>query len=747
MIRFNIKLALRNLLKNKVYSALIIGGFSIGFAACILIGLFYYAEHRVNKDFALHEQIYRLYDTSKQTFNLDYELYPVLAENYPEVEYACPMGYLTGLEFSVKDEQLRTDTRVTNLLSTNNNFFSVFTPEIVASTSTTPFAGNESAVITESLAQRLYGDKNPLGQTLNIHNLFDATITAVIKDLPKNSTFNPEILLNNDNEKYRLFRSCNNGVCRNLTNHFLLLATDVEPGDFAAKLNETIDSYKLDLEEPALQNIAGIYLSSLPMEDMHAKGNNKMLLIFLLIAILILVLSSINYLNYIISVQYSKLKETGISKTVGAGWPQLVLYSVTEVTLGILLSVIISIFITLLLLPSSEILFSRELQLSGVNVVQLLPAFLGTILLVILVNSVAPVVLLSRFNITDFLSGFGNRRGKQTGKQIMLTFQLTVSIVLIAVVLVIFKQLGFAKNYNLGFNKEMLVRIDLPFNNPNLESLKQETDKLAFVKNSSLSFGCPGMINNTMGSNTGENSFNLDCIFIGDDYLNTMGIELLDGRQLLNGDHGTACVINEEACKQYGWDNLEGKKFNNGTEGGYNVVGVVKNFHVKSLHQKVAPTALIYDTKKGEYNVLSVRLEPGIIHQQINQIREIWKEVIPGESMHFTFYDEQFQAMYAKEEKLAKSITFFSFIAIVLTCMGILGQIFMMSLNRTKEIGIRKVNGARVSEILTMLNKDFVKWVVIAFGFATPVAYFAMNKWLENFAYKTNLSWWIFALA
>lgn len=177
------------------------------------------------------------------------------------------------------------------------------------------------------------------------------------------------------------------------------------------------------------------------------------------------------------------------------------------------------------------------------------------------------------------------------------------------------------------------------------------------------------------------------------------------------------------------------------------MVGLAKNFHVKSLHQTIEPAVLLYDTQKGQYNVLSARLAAGNISQQIKQIREVWDKLIPDETMNLTFYNDQFQAMYVKEEKLAKSIAFFSFIAIVLTCMGILGQIFLISLTRTKEIGIRKVNGARISEILTMLNKDFIRWVAIAFVIATPIAWFAMNKWLESFAYKTNLSWWIFALA
>jgi putative ABC transport system permease protein len=743
MISFNTKLALRNLIKNKVYSFLIIGGFSIGFAACILIGLYYFSEHSVNRNFSHYNQIYRLYDETNESYQIDYELYSKLQNDYPEIRQACPMGYLSGMEFTVKDEQSNSNIRISELISTNNSIFTLFEPEVTKMLGATPFEGRESAIISESVARRLFGNENALGRKIIIHQMFSATVTAVIKEIPENSSFKAEILMNSDNERFRIFQSTKNGRRIYVTNHFLLVRNDAD----IKKLTATINTAISDGETFALQNLADIYLSPATANDMHARGNRKMLTIFLFIALLIVVLSSINYFNYIITIQYSKLKITGIKKTIGASTRYLFSAIITEVTVGVLLSLMISLLIVFLLLPYSEVLFGKELLPLQAGVVKLIPVLLAIIIVVILVNSIAPVYLLSRFNVTEFLSGLQKKGGKQLGKQAMLTFQITVSVALIAVVLIIFKQLEFVKNHDLGFNKELLVRIDLPFNHPNLATLKKETEKFPFVKNSTLSFGCPGMINNRMGSNTGEKSFMLDCIYIDENFLQTMDIELLEGSQLMKGDFGKVCFINEEAFEKFGWDNLENRKYNSGREGGYEVVGVVKDFHVKSLHQKISPTALLYDLQNGEYNVLSVRLAPGKTGQYIEQIREVWGKVIPDETMNFTFYDDQFQMMYEKEERLAKSITFFSIVAIVLTCMGILGQIYLVSLSRIKEIGIRKVNGARTFEILTMLNKDFVKWVGFAFVIATPIAYFAMHKWLENFAYKTSLSWWIFALA
>ena len=746
MIQFKIKLAIRNLLKNKLYSSLIIGGFAIGFTACILIALFYSVEHNVNKHFADYKNIYRLYDAKKSESGLDYKINAALTENYPDIEETCPLGY-AYFPITLKDPETKNYSRVQYVISTNDSFFDVFSIPIFSSLDNKPFSQQNSAVITESLAKKLFGDKNPLGRVVE-QEWFTATITAVMKDLPGNSSFKAELLLNSENKDFQMSQACNDGVCIYPVEHFLMLRNSVTPEQFAETLNATIGQYNTTVDSLALQNLSDIYLSTMNLgwTDDHTKGNSKLLLVFLAIAILIILLSSINYLNYTVSMQYAKMKEIGINKTNGAGRMHLLVDSLIEVTLGIFIALIISLILVSLLLPTVGILFGRDISFSDVNFHRLLPVFAATIVGIILLNSLAPIYILSRFNITDFLAGGRKRTGKQLGRQAMLTFQLTVSIALIAVVMLIFKQLQYVKHYDLGFNEDHLLRIELPFLFENQKALKDEVAKLPFVTGSTLSNGYPGHINMSMGSGVEGDEFMVNCIYVSDDFLETFGLRLLDGRTFLSGDKDQACLMNEAAVKRYGWENLDGKKYKNGREGGYSVIGEVNNFNVESLHSALTPVALLYEPDR-EFNTLSLRLMPGSIEQQISEIRNVWKSMLPDDPMEFTFYDDQFQAMYVKEDKLAKSITFFSIIAIVLTSMGILAQIFLISLNRTKEIGVRKVNGAKVSEILVMLNKDFVIWVVAAFIIATPIAYFAMNKWLENFAYKTTLSWWIFALA
>ena len=235
------------------------------------------------------------------------------------------------------------------------------------------------------------------------------------------------------------------------------------------------------------------------------------------------------------------------------------------------------------------------------------------------------------------------------------------------------------------------------------------------------------MINHKMDNDFEGKSITFNCIYVGDSYLNTMGMELLQGRDFLDGDINRSCLINEEAYKQYGWESLEGKRYNNGQDGGFVMIGKIKNFKFESYHSAVEPLVLLY-TGAESGNVLSVRLSPGNTGQQIDQISKVWKSISPYEPFSFIFYDDFFQSFYEKEEKMASSITFFALIAITLTCMGILGQIFMICLGRVKEIGIRKINGATISEILIMLNREFIFWFFIAFIIASPVAWYIGNR-------------------
>jgi putative ABC transport system permease protein len=745
----DIKLTFRNLKRNKLYSALSISGFAFGFAVCIIIALYTYNEFTIDHCYPNYDRISRVIDAKSNKCDLDYNMNAILREKYPEVEQACPVILLGGMDLTVKTD--KHFARFKGMISTTNDFYKMFSIRVVKHSGNLPFEGKESAVITESLAKSLFPDDDPLGKSILIFGLLKATVTAIIEDFPKTSSIQASLLLNSGNENFRFSQSCNEGKCINLYNHFLLLKRGTNLEAFTAKLNKTIGSYHPDIEKIYLQKLKNIYLTSGIAGNQNNSGNRTLIIIFISIGIVILVLSIVNYLNFYISLQYTKLKEIGIKKIHGASFRQLMSFSLFEVSVSIFLSVILSLFFVSFLLPIANPLLDRQLDIEIISNPVLLMIFTCTIIVVIAINSFAPFYIHSNFNIHSFLSGSKSGRGKQPFRNMLTVFQFIISIVLLASVITLYKQISFAKNAKLGFNKELLIRLNLPYSFHNQEALKQNLNQLTFCEHASLSQGVPGYVDVMMGSSTGEKSFVLQVFFVDIDFLKTMGIRLKDGRPFLPSDMGKACIINETAFEQYGWDNIENRKFNNGQEGGYQVIGVTENFHVESLRSKIQPLCLIFADKDiaknlNLYNV-SIRLTSGDIGNKMREIEKQLKSFIPDEPMDYSFYDDNFNAMYKQDERLGQAIGMFALIAFILTCMGVFGQIFQVCVNRTKEIGIRKINGASVSEVMVMLSKDFVKLIALSFVIATPIVWFSMHKWLQGFAYKTELSWWIFALA
>ncbi|HEY4787898.1 MAG TPA: ABC transporter permease, partial [Bacteroidales bacterium] len=404
MIQFNLKLAIRNLAKNKIYSFLIIGSFAIGFAACILIGLFYYTETTVNKDFVNHKQIYRLYDVKKNMCNLNWDMFPILKQDYAVVKDACPLDYATGKKFIIKNEADHTYAEIKHLLTTTNNFFSMFSVDLAETSGSKPFEGKESMLLSKAVARKLFGSQNPLGRQVNLENNWVGTVTGIFNELPQNSSFQADIIMNGENEKFRLNRTISNGKRYNPTNHFVVLKEGTNPETFANEINKSTTIKSLDINTLSLQALDDIYLSKLTVKSRHAKGNPSLLKIFLAIAVLILLLSSINYLSYSISMKYAKLKEIGINKTNGANWRNLISYTLVEVSLGIIVSLLLAATITFWALPYTDKLFGKVLQVDWQACISVFPIFFTIIVVVILINSLAPIYILSKFRITEFLS-------------------------------------------------------------------------------------------------------------------------------------------------------------------------------------------------------------------------------------------------------------------------------------------------------------------------------------------------------
>jgi putative ABC transport system permease protein len=740
MLFHNLKLILRGLKNNRVYSLLNICGFAIGFAVVLIISLFIFNETTVDHNFEDYDRIYRLIASDNRDCNLNYKVAQQIAETYPEVESVTPVQYLTGYDFNVGSEG--NFAKLKDGIATDNRFFETFNLRLIEGFSSEPFPEASSAVISKRLSTILFGDSSPLGKTIDVGGFISARITGVIEDFPENTSFYSDLFINIEDEKNRIMKAGDNDIIWYPANIYVKLK-EGSPSQFRNKIAGMKDFSPRSEGQLALQPLKKIYSEKGIENNMNRQVNTSMLVLFTAIAVLILLLSVSNHVNFSLSLQFSRLRETGIKKIHGAGFRQLSLFHITENTVTTLLGFIISLFLILQALPYASDLFEKDLEFHNLL---LYPANVVTtliIIMVILITSVAPMYMAAKFVIIKFLhADIVKTRGAGINN-VLSVFQGTIAIILMVCVMTIYKQIHFAKKSDLGFNKEQLLRIILPGNFEKGDLVKQELGKFPFIQSASLSMGVPGLINSRSGSGENDNKFWLNCLEVDEDFISTFGLKLLDGRNFHKGEEEKVCILNQTALKKFGWTDIEEKQYKE--QGGLQVIGIVNDFSVSSVHLEREPAALIF--KNRYMNALNLRLEPGDIQQQLAQLKKAWDTVIPDYTFDYTFYDQFFNSLYQKEEKLGFAVAIFSLLALLITLMGITGLTFQNCISRSKEIGIRKINGARISEVMAIVNRDFIKRIAVSAVVATFISWYAMHRWLQTFAYRTELSWWIFVLA
>ncbi|MCE1197823.1 MAG: ABC transporter permease [Marinilabiliales bacterium] len=740
----NIKLALRNLKRHRLYSILSITGFSVGFAVCLFVTLFLYNELTMDTCYPNYKNTALIYESQGKFSNLDIKLHQDLKEKYPEILATCPMELINFMEIAAKSDLHY--QRFTGLLCTTNDFFTVFPLKVLVSSGKQPFDGQASVLLTKSFAKQLFPNEDPMGKSITVLDFLKGRVTGIVEDFPKNSSIQAKVMINAENPGFLLSQNCNNGRCWNPLNHFVVLRPGTNRTALAGRMSVDFSKSHEEIKTIALQPLQDVYMSPIDGTG-NASGNRSLNLILLSVGLVVLVLSTINFLNFYVSMQFTKLREIGIKMINGASYSHLLRFSLSEVSVSILFSVVFALALFALFLPWGNNLFERNLEVGLLLNPGLLLILLLLVTFIILLNSLAPLSILNKLNTSSFLSKMQVKGDRRSSRRWLTLMQLTASMVLMAVVFALFQQISYAKNAELGFQKEHLLRLKLPIGFKSQDAMKQKLAGLTCCQNITLSRGVPGSINLQMGEGVNGKTILLKSLYVDEDFFKTTGIQLVAGREFLPGDMGNACLLNEEAVRQYGWDTYEGKRFNNGRNGGYLVVGVVKDFHIESMHEKIKPVCMMAAEpgNHGELGNITIRLASGNLGSQMEQLRDVWKQFISDEPMNFSFYDDQFDAMYRKDDQLGKAIGVISLIALILTFMGILGQVFQISLNRTKEIGVRKVNGATVSDILAYMNKEFILWVFVALVIAIPFAWYLIHRWMENFAYKTEIGWPIYA--
>ena len=745
MILHYLKTAFRSLQRNKLYSVLIIGGFAVGFAVCIIIGLYAYSEFSVDTGIKDHERIYRLVDVDSKFFDekttaFDYNLGNILKNNYSEIERVAPYKIYSSYNSLLLTENK--SFKYDYSMNTTDEMFDLLSLKVVERSKNNNLLDNNSVVLTQSMANKMFEGENAIGKRIVLDDMqrTELFVSAIVEDLPQNTSFPNISFFLNIERNLQWSQMERNGYSVRPVNYYVKLIDNINPVDFTNKLNSSLKNYQKIHDQVELQPISYIYLHSDDIQDAASytkKGNTKLILLLASIAILILVLSIINYIYYSIAQHQSQIKCIGIRKTYGAAFSNIFKYFLSESFIGVFIAIAISLILLSYFLP-----FANQLLESTISIGLLFQPtpflfFILTISSIILINTIIPQWGLIKFNLLKYLKGGYVKRGGSFATNVLSVSQFTVAVGLLICLFFINKQLHFSKHADLGFQKENIIYLKLNSNLKLANALKSEIEKLPFVQSSSISQGIPGIINVQT-----EDGY---LIYADNDFIKTYDIEMLENWAIGEGKTDKICIVNETGMRKNQWKERENPKIWDY----YTIVGVMKDFKFMSFREAITPVVVAIDHRYiNNFPNYSIRLSKGNISSQLSELKKVWKSVMPEEyPMEFEFIDDRLNVMYAKDEQLGKAISAFSIIAFILVMLGILGQVFQICINKSQEIGIRKVNGAKLLDIFKIINYRFVVWVLTAFLIASPIAYKLMQKWLENFAYKTTLDWWVFALA
>ncbi|WP_346857297.1 FtsX-like permease family protein [uncultured Draconibacterium sp.] len=743
----NIKLIFRSLVKDKTTFVINIVGFAFSLSICAIIAVYVLHESSYDKFHENYDKIYRVVNTDNNQAQVDYTIKDEILKEIPEVGKYCHVLLREG-NSPIRFNQQIIDVQYN--ASVDNNFFEVFSFPLLFGNPKEPFDDKKNSLaISESISQKLFGIQNPIGEKVVLYNKDEYTVSAVFQDFPERSSIKADFIRNESYEVNTHSEShCENGKCEYKRNIFLTLDNKTDIDVVTEKVNAQLAKEDKFLKEVKLQPFKDIYLHNNTVNNDLKQGNLRLVKLLSAIALITLLLASINYINLSIAQHKKRIKEVGLRKTIGASQPMLIRSFLVESVVVTFISIIFACIITYFGLP-----FFRSTFNLHINLFELLKpiyfVYAGLFILVLgLINGFFPALIITSYNPPDLFQ----KRLLKVGdnfmlKNVLTTFQFAVSVVLIICVITIFKQLSFVKHADLGFKESYLLKLTT-YRATNFDVLKKELLQSPYVLSAGYSSGIPGEINWGRSAGFDAKDYNRGVSVIGadEDVIKTFGFEILEGRDFFSSENEKACLVNETAMKKFGWGTWQDKRFARGEKyNGLQVVGVIKDFHFGAMYDEIEPLVISYQDFQKSF--LTVRLSGTNVAEAMDFIKNTWNEVEPNVPINYAFYDTWFDSMYKKEEQLAKMVSTFAILAIVISCLGIFGQAILNTSNRIKEIGIRKVNGAGSQEIVSLINREFLRWVLLSLFIAIPVGVIFTTRWLENFAYKTTLSWWIFALA
>jgi predicted permease len=754
MLKNYLKIALRNIKRHKGYSLINITGLALGMACCLLITIWVLDELSFDKFHENAASLYRVEENQHYTgrmFHVNvtpYPLAPALKEEIPEIIDATRYVWAGGLLFRHGDKAFFED----DIRAVDPSFFQMFTFPLLKGDKNTALDSPYSLVLSEEIAEKYFGEEDPLGKVISVNNQYDFTVTGVMKNVPHNSYLQFDVII-----PYELLRKTGR-TRENFGSNSILTFVKLQENVPVEQVNQKILGF---IRTRVPESRTDLVLMPYTRIHLHAyfgyekdPGAIQYVYIFSIIALFVLLIACINFMNLSTARSANRAKEVGLRKVVGALKSDLIRQFYSESVIFALIALVFAVAIVSLLLPAFGALASKELSWNVAGIESILAGLLGITLFTGLVAGSYPALFLSAFQPVRVLRGsLESGAASSWFRKVLVVFQFSLSILLIIGTTVVYKQLNFMKNRGLGWDKEHLVYVFLRADiKKSYEALKTELVKDSRVLGVTGTSELPLYIgSNSSGADWDGKDPDFSMLIgynaVDFDFIETLRIEMVEGRSFSKefpSDHSKSFIVNEEVAKIMEKESVVGERFSfGGVEG--SIVGVMKDFHYQHIRNKIEPLAIIVSPEYINYTI--IRIPPGSVSESMKYIEHTWNRVIPNYPFEYTFLDETFNRMFRAEERIGTVLKYFAGLAVFIACLGLFGLASFMAEQRTKEIGIRKILGANVSQVTVLLCREFFMLVLLANIIAWPAAYFVMKNWLQNYAYHTGLGLYIFAAA
>jgi len=778
MINTYFQVALRNLTKDTFYSAINVLGLTVGLTCFILIYLFVQHELSFDKYYKDSERTYRV--ASNGSFGgSDFDIAVVgaptgeaMLNDYPEVEDYFRFRSIGSILFRSGENYYKEE----RVVFADANFFDFFSQKMIKGNAATALAKPYNITLNEEIAQKVFGDADPIGEVVEFDDGVKYEVTGVFEKIPDNTHFQFDVILSLESlEESRLPIWVN----QNFQTYIRVSpGTDIE--NFERKIQGMVEKYMgpevlkflgKSLEEFKeqgnsiafyLQPVADIHLRSNLVAELQPNGDIRYVYIFSAIGIFILLIACINYMNLATARSSGRAKEVGIRKVMGAHKPQLILQFVIESILITLFAAILAIILGYWLIPFYNDIAGKSFDPEMFESIKLISLLLAVTIVVGVLAGSYPAFFLTAFApITVLRSHLSTGMKSSLLRNVLVIVQFSISIFLIVGTLVIFDQLSFIQNKSLGFEKEhKIILHNTSSLNGSAQTFKEEVLNDRNFASASISSYLPSPSSRSQsavfkGNDPAAGTSSMQIWVTDHDFIKTLGMNILSGRDF-SKDHAsdsTTVIINQSAVKRFEFDEPLGQEigFYTGSEGSedsdrstFKVIGVIEDFHFNSLKQNISPLIIVLGKSQ---NFITFKLNGSDYPQALSALESKWNEFAPGYPFEYTFLDDALNEVYSNELKMGKIFAIFSSIAIVIACLGLFALSSFTAEQRSKEIGIRKVLGASVTGIMALLSREFIKLMLVSFIIAAPLAYWSMNSWLEDFAYRTDVHFITFIIA